>query len=70
MIKSPKDLEHRNLLQTKSQNLEKMMNEKKSKRRIRIIDLQKGRLKEMLFQKKLIKDHKDVRTLTYSTREC
>jgi hypothetical protein len=36
-----KDLEHRNLLLAKYQNLEKIMNEKISKRRIQITDLQK-----------------------------
>ncbi len=38
-----KDLEHRNLLQAKSLNLKKIMNEMMSKRRIQITDLQKER---------------------------
>jgi len=42
-----KDLEHRNLLQDKSLKLEKKMNEKMSKRRIQITDLQKQEIEEM-----------------------
>ena len=38
---SAKDLEDRNLHQEKSLKLEKIMNEKMSKRRIQITDLQK-----------------------------
>ena len=41
-----KDLEDRNLLQDKSQKLVKIMNEKISKRRIQIIDLQKEEIEE------------------------
>merc|ERR1712204_68801 len=41
-----KDLEDRNLLQEKSLKLEKIMNEKMSKRRIQITDLQKQESEE------------------------
>ena len=41
-----KDLEDRNLLQDKSLKLENIMNEKKSKRRIQITDLQKQEIQE------------------------
>jgi len=41
-----KDLEDRNLLQEKSLKLEKIMNEKMSKRRIQITDLQKQEIEE------------------------
>jgi len=40
-----KDLEHRNLSKN-PQNLEKIMNEKMSKRRIQIIDFQKQEIEE------------------------
>ena len=42
-----KDLEDRNLLQAKSLKLEKIMNEKMSKRRIQIKDLQKQEKNEI-----------------------
>ena len=46
IIVKNKDLEYRNLLQAKSLNLEKIMNEKMSKRRIQITDLQKQEIEE------------------------
>ena len=42
-----KDLEDRNLLQEKSLKLEKIMNEKMSKRRIQITDLQKQEIEKI-----------------------
>ena len=52
-----KDLEHRNLLLAKSLNLEKIMNEKMSKRRIQITDLQKQEIKEKQEIRLLIRLH-------------
>ena len=52
-----KDLEHRNLLQAKSQNLEKQMNEMMSKRRIQITDLQKQEIEEKQEIRLLIRLH-------------
>ena len=52
-----KDLEHRNLLQDKSLNLEKIMNEKMSKRRIQITDLQKQEIEEKQEIRLLIRLH-------------
>ena len=50
-----KDLEDRNLLQDKSLKLEKAMNEKMSKRRIQIRDLQKQEIEEIQESKLLMK---------------
>ena len=52
-----KDLEDRNLLQDKSQKLVKKMNEKISKRRIQITDLQKQEIEEKEETNKLIRLH-------------
>ena len=52
-----KDLEDRNLLQEKSLKLEKIMNEKMSKRRIQIRDLQKQEIEEKEETNKLIRLH-------------
>ena len=52
-----KDLEDRNLLQEKSLKLEKIMNEKMSKRRIQITDLQKQEIEEKEETNKLIRLH-------------
>ena len=52
-----KDLEHRNLLLAKSLNLEKIMNEKMSKRRIQITDLQKQEIEEKRERRLLIRLH-------------
>ena len=52
-----KDLEDRNLLQEKSQKLEKIMNEKMSKRRIQITDLQKQEIEEKEERRLLIRLH-------------
>ena len=52
-----KDLEDRNLLQDKSQKLVKIMNEKISKRRIQITDLQKQEIEEKEETNKLIRLH-------------
>ena len=50
-------LEHRNLLQAKSLNLEKIMNEKMSKRKIQITDLQKQEIEEKQEIRLLIRLH-------------
>eukprot|EP00415_Alexandrium_ostenfeldii_P003971 UN3971 len=50
-------LEDRNLLQDKSQKLVKIMNEKISKRRIQITDLQKQEIEEKEETNKLIRLH-------------
>ena len=50
-----KDLKNRNLLQEKSLKLEKIMNEKMSKRRIQIRDLQKQEIEEIQESKLLIR---------------
>ena len=52
-----KDLEDRNLLQAKSLKLEKIMNEKMSKRRIQITDLQKQEIEEKQERRLLIRLH-------------
>jgi len=52
-----KDLEDRNLLQEKSLKLEKIMNEKMSKRRIQITDLQKQEIEETQERRLLIRLH-------------
>ena len=52
-----RELEHRNLLQAKSQNLEKQMNEMMSKRRIQITDLQKQEIEEKQEIRLLIRLH-------------
>ena len=52
-----KDLEHRNLLQAKSLNLKKIMNEMMSKRRIQITDLQKQEIEEKQEIRLLIRLH-------------
>ena len=52
-----KDLEHKNLQQAKSLNLEKIMNEKMSKRRIQITDLQKQEIEEKQEIRLLIRLH-------------
>ena len=52
-----KDLEDRNLLQEKSLKLEKIMNEKMSKRRIQITDLQKQEIEEKQEIRLLIRLH-------------
>ena len=52
-----KDLEDRNLLQAKSLKLEKIMNEKMSKRRIQIRDLQKQEIEEKQERRLLIRLH-------------
>ena len=52
-----KDLEDRNLLQAMSLKLEKIMNEKMSKRRIQITDLQKQEIEEKEETNKLIRLH-------------
>ena len=51
-----KDLEHRNLSKNQ-RNLEKIMNEKMSKRRIQIIDLQKQEIEEKEERTLLIRLH-------------
>ena len=51
------DLEDRNLLLDKSLKLEKIMNEKMSKRRIQITDLQKQEIKEKQEIRLLIRLH-------------
>jgi len=48
---------YRNLLQDKSLNLEKIMNEKMSKRRIQIRDLQKQEIEEKQERRLLIRLH-------------
>ena len=57
MKKRSQENEHRNLLQAKSLNLEKIMNEKMSKRRIEIRDLQKEEIEEKRERRLLIKVH-------------
>ena len=52
-----KDLEDRNLLQAKSLKLEKIMNEKMSKRRIQITDLQKQEIEGKQERRLLIRLH-------------
>ena len=52
-----KDLEDRNLLLDKSLKLEKIMNEKMSKRRIQITDLQKQEIEETQERRLLIRLH-------------
>jgi len=52
-----KDLKNRNLLQEKSLKLEKIMNEKMSKRRIQITDLQKQEIEEKEERRLLIRLH-------------
>jgi len=52
-----KDLEDRNLLLDKSLKLEKIMNEKMSKRRIQITDLQKEEIEETQERRLLIRLH-------------
>ena len=52
-----KDLEDRNLLQENSLKLEKIMNEKMSKRRIQITDLQKEEIEEKQERRLLIRLH-------------
>jgi len=52
-----KDLKNRNLLQEKSLKLEKIMNEKMSKRRIQITDLQKQEIEETKERRLLIRLH-------------
>ena len=52
-----KDLEDRNLLLAKSLKLEKIMNEKMSKRRIQIRDLQKQEIEEKQERRLLIRLH-------------
>ena len=52
-----KDLEDRNLHQEKSLKLEKIMNEKMSKRRKQITDLQKQEMQEKEETNKLIRLH-------------
>ena len=52
-----KDLKNRNLLQEKSLKLEKIMNEKMSKRRIQITDLQKQEIEEKQEIRLLIRLH-------------
>jgi len=54
---SEKDLEDRNLLLDKSLKLEKIMNEKMSKRRIQITDLQKQEIEEKEERRLLIRLH-------------
>ena len=51
------DLEDRNLLLDKSLKLEKIMNEKMSKRRIQITDLQKQEIEETQERRLLIRLH-------------
>ena len=53
----PWDLEHRKLLQAKDLNLERIMNEKMSKRRIQITDLQKQEIEEKQEIRLLIRLH-------------
>ena len=55
-----KDLEDRNLLPAKSLKLEKIMNEKMSKRRIQIRELQKQEIEEKQERRLLIKNGKVV----------
>jgi len=52
-----KDLEDRNLLHAKSLKLERIMNEKMSKRRIQIRDLQKQEIEEKQERRLLIRLH-------------
>ena len=57
IIVKNKDLEYRNLLQAKSLKLEKIMNEKMSKRKIQITDLQKQEIEEKQERRLLIRLH-------------
>ena len=52
-----KDLEDRNLCKAKTLKLEKIMNEKMSKRRIQIRDLQKQEIEEKQERRLLIRLH-------------